>query len=63
MRIAQLWVRRPGDIAVPVANTFRQDPEVVAVEVHGMYTVEIISHNSPNRCALPRVEDIPFCGI
>lgn len=36
LHIAPLRVLRVGDRSVPGAEAFRQDPEVVAVEVHGV---------------------------
>jgi len=36
LHVSPLWVLRVGDRSVPGAEAFGQDPEVVAVEVHGV---------------------------
>lgn len=60
VRVAALRVGRVDDNAVPDAGALGQDPEAVAVEMHGVGHEESVPNDDADGSALAEVVDVPF---
>lgn len=60
LRIPSLRVLRPRDHSIPFSHPLRDDPEVVAVEMHWVYERDQAAQDDANRGVIAEVEDIPL---
>ena len=60
LHVTALRVRRVDDCTVPVSDAISEDPEIVAVEMHGMRRGEMVSDNDPDGCVLAVVVNVPL---
>lgn len=60
LRIPSLRVLRSRDHSIPLSYPLRDDPEVVAMEVHWVCEGGQAAQNETNGCVLTEVEDVPL---
>lgn len=60
MRVASLWVSRPGDGAIPLPCALRHDPEIVPVEMHGMRQRNQSADDEANRSFIVKIVHVPL---
>ena len=60
LHIAALGVVLMGDLSVPFADPFRQDVEIVAVQMHRVRDGEFVLYDEADRVVVPKVVDVPL---
>ena len=60
VHVAPLRVGRVRDVAVPVPESFGQDPRVVPVQVDGVHGGEEVAHHDADRGRGAEVVNVPF---
>lgn len=60
MGIAALWILWIRDRAIPLALAFSEDPEIVAVEMHGVREVGVIADDDADGGVFAEIVDVPL---
>ena len=58
--VPSLRVLWPRDDSVPFPHPLSDDPEAMAVEVHGVHNGDSVAQDEADRGAITKVVDVPF---